>query len=264
MHLLFPGRHHLLTDFQFKYLFSLIQSHCQGAVDVAGHALPHSPIESLVFAVTSANHAGTRRNPLPFYLRALAIQEFSRALQLPSYTYGIDDVGQLENFAAYVLKKIRHDSEGRHALTPENTLVVCSTPVLKMYQQLGFRVLPAELLNVDGRTYRAQLPWQVVEQVAESPSWATDARVLEAMHPASYALWKQYSLGQKVQQFFTDPIVGEDGDITDTRDYSTYVQQMDQNAELKYVDTAPFVNGGRIGDIGCAAGSWIKLASSDY
>ena len=268
MHILFPGRHHLLTDFQFKYLFSLIQSHCQGATDVDGVPIAadlsaNTSIESLVFAVTSANHAGTRRNPLPFYLRALAIQEFSRALQLPTYTYGIDDVGHLDNFATYVLKKIKHDSEGRHTLTPQNTLVVCSTPVLKMYRQLGFKILPAELLDATTWQYKTKMPWQVVERIATSPAWISDPEVLQHMHPASYALWKQYSLGQKVQQLFTDPIVGEDGDITDSRDYSTYVQQMDQNAALKYSDTAAFISPGRIGDIGCAAGSWIKLACAD-
>ncbi len=38
---------------------------------------------------------------------------------------------------------------------------------------------------------------------------------------------------------------------------------MDEIALLKYEETAPFIRGGRIGDIGCAVGSWIKLACND-
>ena len=45
MYLLFPGRHHLLTRFQGEYL----TRHAEG--------------RTIVFAVTSADHGNTRRNP---------------------------------------------------------------------------------------------------------------------------------------------------------------------------------------------------------
>ena len=38
---------------------------------------------------------------------------------------------------------------------------------------------------------------------------------------------------------------------------------MDEIAQLKYEETAQFIQPGRIGDIGCAVGSWIKLAAND-
>jgi SAM-dependent methyltransferase len=38
---------------------------------------------------------------------------------------------------------------------------------------------------------------------------------------------------------------------------------MDEIAELKYKDTASFIQPGRIGDIGCAVGSWIRQACLD-
>jgi hypothetical protein len=38
---------------------------------------------------------------------------------------------------------------------------------------------------------------------------------------------------------------------------------MDEIAALKYQETAPFIRPGRVGDIGCAVGSWIKLACQD-
>ena len=69
-------------------------------------------IERIIFAVTSANHSNTRRNPVPFHLRAMAILDFSQELGIPCFVYPIDDVGYLEDFAGYTLKKIRHDSDG--------------------------------------------------------------------------------------------------------------------------------------------------------
>jgi hypothetical protein len=70
-------------------------------------------------------------------------------------------------------------------------------------------------------------------------------------------------LGDKVQLLFRDHMISSDGDLTVTRDYNSYVRQMDEIAETKYKDTSPFIQPGRIGDIGCAVGSWIKQASKD-
>jgi hypothetical protein len=62
---------------------------------------------------------------------------------------------------------------------------------------------------------------------------------------------------------FRDTMISSDGDLTETRDYNVYVRQMDDIAEMKYQDTAQYIQPGRIGDIGCAVGSWIKLACRD-
>jgi hypothetical protein len=184
-------------------------------------------------------------------------------LPVPVYVYGIDDVGSLPNFASYTLKRIKHDSEGLFDLTPQNTVVVCSTPVLNMYEQLGFRILPAELSERKSWSYHQTLPWEVVEQIVASEDWQNDPQVAARMHPASRELWQKYRLAEKVKLLFRDTMISDDGDITTTRDYNSYVRQMDDIAGLKYAETAPFIRPGRIGDIGCAVGSWIKLACQD-
>lgn len=265
MHLLFPGRHQLLTDFQFKYLYRLIQAGLKNEPDVFGNPIGvEEKIEDIIFAVTSANHSNTRRNPLPFYLRAIAIEDFSRDLNTPAFIYGIDDVGSLEDFATYTIKRIKHESDGQIDLTPQNTIVICSTPVMKMYQKHGFKVLPAELEDLSTWKFSTEQPWDLVEHVAKlEGDWKKDRLLLTKIHPASYNIWLRYNLGDKVKTLFNDKIVGEDGDITSTRDYNTYVRQMDEIAEMKYNDTAVFVKPGRIGDIGCAVGSWIKLACKE-
>lgn len=264
MYLLFPGRHQLLTNFQFAYLHSIISKGLKDCNDINGSPLGlNEKIEAIIFGVTSANHSNTRRNPLPFYLRSLAIHEFSRELFVPSYIYGIDDVGNLPNFANYTLKRVKHESEGLFDLKPSNTLVICSTPVLTMYEQLGFHILPAELEDRVSWKYSTSLPWDLVESIANRNDWNKCDEVVRDIHPASRELYEKYRLDEKVKLLFKDTMISDDGDITTTRDYNSYVRQMDEIAELKYSETSCYIRPGRIGDIGCAVGSWIKLASRD-
>lgn len=264
MYLLIPGRHQLLTRFQFDYLQQVLEEGLQEQKDVSGARInKKEKIEAVLFAVTSSNHSNTRRNPLPFYLRAISIEAFGNGLKAPVYIFGIDDVGSLQNFAAYTLKRIRHDSEFQFDLDHGNTVVVCSTPVMKMYQDLGFTILPAELEDAGKWTYRAEMPWAIVERIATSENWKNDGFIKKQMHEASYKVWQKYNLGEKVQLLFRDLMIGSDGDLTETRDYNVYVRQMDEIADMKYKDTAPFIQTGRIGDIGCAVGSWIRLACRD-
>ena len=264
MYLLIPGRHQLLTQFQFQYLQQLIQQGLLQQRDVFGNPIiTDEKIDAVIFAVTSANHSNTRRNPLPFYLRAIGIEAFGNLLSVPVYMYGIDDVGSLSNFATYTLKRVKHESDGLFNCTPQNTLVVCSTPVLNMYHDLGFTVLPAELGDVNTWKHRATMPWDIVEQIAQSDNWQQDSFVQENMHAVSIKVWDKYKLGDKVQLLFRDAMISSDGDLTETRDYNVYVRQMDDIAEMKFKDTEPFIQPGRIGDIGCAVGSWIKLACKE-
>ncbi|UII25884.1 transferase [Fulvivirga maritima] len=264
MYLLFPGRHHLMSSFQFSYLQNLIESGLYQAQDVEGEVIDQQhTIEGVVFAVTSANHSGTKRNPIPFYLRAMMIQEFCKELTVPCYVYGIDDVGHVPNFAAYTVKQIRHQSDLSLDLNPNNTYVICSTSVHNMYQELGYKVLPAELKDAQKQVFETELPWDMVEQIAASPQWQHDDNITLKIHASTQQIWQTYGLAEKVKNILSDPIIGEDGDITSSRDYNTYVRQMDEIAEIKFKETSPYILPGRIGDIGCAVGSWIKQASDD-
>ena len=262
MYILIPGRHQLLTRFQFDYLQSLTRN-LNGVTDINGKTLNTEKIDAIIFAVTSANHSNTRRNPLPFYIRAISLEEFGKQLSVPCYIYGVDEVGNVPNFSSYTIKRIRHESEGMFQLTPANTLVVCSTPVLEMYEKEGFTILPAELANRKTWKCKTPLPWDIVEKIASTSAWESDEWIQTHTHAASIDVWKKYRLGNKVQILFSDSMISQDGDLTTTRDYNTYVRQMDEIALLKYKETSPYIQPGRIGDIGCAVGSWIKLACDD-
>src|SRR5262245_16405115 len=109
MRLLLPGRHHLLTSDQLEFL----------TLATGGGAPGSGPIDTLVWAITPANHANTRRNPLPGHRREIAIEELASLLDVPSFVYHIDDVGSSPRFADYILKKVEVDSQGRFRLTPD-------------------------------------------------------------------------------------------------------------------------------------------------
>jgi SAM-dependent methyltransferase len=261
MVLLIPGRHHLITQFQFEYLQNLCVAGRHKDVD--GRELTMEQPEAIIFAITSANHTNTRRNPLPFYLRAIAIEAMSRELNVPVYIFGINDVGTVDDFASYTLKTIKHESDGLFDCKPSNTFIVCSTPVLELYESLGFRILPAELTKRTNWQHHTYMPWDIVEQISLNAGWQNNTAITSLIHHASYTVWKKYRLGQKVQILFQDEMISSDGDLTETRDYNVYVRQMDDIAELKFTDTIQYVQPGRIGDIGCAVGSWIKLACKE-
>ena len=191
------------------------------------------------------------------------IEKLGEQFSVPTYIYGIDDVGNVPNFAEYTVKRIEHESEGLFDLTPQNTLVICATPVLEMYEQDGYRILSAELADRKTWSYKVPLPWDLVEKIASGQGWTEDKSIIENIHESSLSIYTKYKLGDKIQMLFRDKMISDDGDITTTRDYNTYVRQMDDIAVLKYKDTAPHIRAGRIGDIGCAVGSWIKLACDD-
>ncbi|TGN19140.1 transferase [Leptospira idonii] len=263
MYLLFPGRHHLLTRFQHEYLSMLGKEGLWGAIDVAGKSLEKAGrIKGVIFAVTSANHNSTRRNPLPLYQRAMMIQDFSSDLGYPSYVVPIDDIGLSDHFAEYTIKKIEAETDGKLQLTPNNAVVLCSTPVMHLYQNLGYSILPVERIPGTKESFVTKQPWQILESIAVDKRLPKDQEdYVRYVHPASKRLWEEYGIVEKVKVLFADSVVGDDGDLTESRDYNTYVREMDEIAELKFNETKDYIRPGRIGDIGCAVGSWIKLAT---
>ncbi|HIH18292.1 MAG TPA: methyltransferase domain-containing protein [Nanoarchaeota archaeon] len=254
MYILFPGRHHVLTRFQQSYLEKARLGESAG-----------EGIEAIIFAVTSANHSGTRRNPVPAYLRAAEIELFSDRFRTRSFTYLVDDIGASERFADYLVKSVEVQSDGKFSLSPENTLVACSTPeVIKQFEGLGYKILPVELDRKTGK-FTATRPWDLVNLIAEKGgNWKEDPQIRGNLSDASLFILDKYGIDKKIQELHRDPILGENGDLTETRDYNTYVRAFDEGAERKAGLVRSSVLPGRIVDIGCCTGSLLReLALED-
>ena len=142
-YLLFPGRHHLLTRFQADYLHRLATTGHHDDPDgdhAAADGVPTAtagddPV-TVVWAVTSANHENTRRNPVPYHRREAAIERFSVLAGLRSVVVPVFDTAATDRFAEVTLKNVA--ATAGLELTPANTVVACSTPqVAAMYERAG-------------------------------------------------------------------------------------------------------------------------------
>lgn len=248
-YLLFPGRHHLVTAFQVTHLRGLLERH---------------PDAQVVWAITSADHGGTQRNPIPGTRRLGLIEAVAAAEQLPSLTFLIGNRLPKPDFAHYLVEDVRTQTGGAVAMTPDNTLVACSTPaVIADYERLGYAVDRVELVALDDgtATYGHARPWDVVERIiAAGPGWAADPGIAADLHPVARDHYRRYGLADAIAGIYADPLIdSDDGDITVTRDYATYRAAFEDNAWRKVSEFAHAVRPGRIVDVGCATGQTIKL-----
>ncbi|GAA2110000.1 hypothetical protein GCM10009841_31680 [Microlunatus panaciterrae] len=240
-YLLFPGRHHLLTRFQAAFL--------------RAQTAPGGPSAgaTVVWAVTSANHHTTKRNPVPFHRREAAIERLSVLEGLRSLVVPVHDVPPSADFAATTVKTC---SEALQlGLGPAEVTVACSTPsVVAMYSELGYRVLPVE----DAQDPTAERPWEVLLRIA-----ARDPRWEQLAHQASVDVLQRYGLVDHIARCVNDPVIGDDGGLTTTRDYHTYAESFEQASERKWAQIREFVRPGRILDIGCATGGLLERVDRD-
>ncbi|MFI5692053.1 class I SAM-dependent methyltransferase [Kribbella sp. NPDC051586] len=232
-YLLFPGRHHVLTRFQAGFLAQFTD-------------------RTIVWAVTSANHQTTKRNPVAFDRREAAIERFSVESGIRSLVVGVVDTPPTDDFAEVTVKAIEAGTDDLVRLTRENTVVACSTPaVSKLYERLGFTVIGVETDGV------AQ-PWDVLLMIA-----AGNEQWKELAHPATVDVFERYALDAHVARCVNDPVVGDDGGLTTTRDYKTYADAFETAADRKWQQIKGFVRPGRILDIGCATGATLQLIDAD-
>jgi SAM-dependent methyltransferase len=240
-YLLFPGRHHVLTQFQARYLGDL--SFGDGGAEPA----------TVIWAVTSANHENTKRNPIPYDRRQAAIERFSVRTGLRSLVVPVFDTALTGRFAEVTLKNV--EAVTGLALTPADTVVACSTPsVAALYAELGFTIAQVEASVAPA----PERPWDVLLRVA-----AGDETWRELAHPATVDVFDRYRLDDWIRTIVNDPIVGDEGGLTATRDYHSYAEAFASSAQRKWATVREHVRPGRIVDIGCGAGAVLELADRE-
>ncbi|HET8684812.1 MAG TPA: class I SAM-dependent methyltransferase [Micromonosporaceae bacterium] len=145
--------------------------------------------------------------------------------------------------------------------TPADTVVACSTPqVAALYRRLGFSIAGVEAapgsLLPGGR--QPERPRDVLLRLA-----ARDGTWRELAHPATVDIFDRYHLADAVATVVNDPVVGDEGGLTVTRDYHTYLEAFADGAGRKWDLVRRHVRPGRIVDIGCGAGAVLELADRD-
>ena len=229
-YLLFPGRHLANTAFQEGYFKQILTEKASiSAGFVAGRAELPAPPSEVLFAITSANQENSRFNPIPFHIRAVGADRFARQLQAQlAFRYrilGIPHYGHTKNFATFTIKEIADQTEKAVQLTPANCLVLCSTPeVVRLYQELGFSVVTAELAAGDPRP---ATPIEIIREVgARGTDWRAGPLVKAQLAPSHVSLFEDFpEVPKRIARLYQDPLTNQEGSLTDTRNYSTYARR---------------------------------------
>ncbi len=269
--LLFPGRHLLNTAYQERYLRRLVQVPLDRLDFLDGQRpATHEPIDQIIFAITSANQEHSRYNPIPLYVRAIGVDRFARPLEnafgVRYRIIGIPHYRPTERFAEYTLKEIAEQTEGNLVLRPDNCVVLCSTPaVIEMYRRLGFAILPAEYGEA---APQPMVPTAVLQYFATvGEGWATDGRLRDTLATSTLDLWQDFpDIPRRILRLWHDPLLNEEGSLTDERDYAAYAFGMGNQEiiELKYNDIQQALVPGKIVDEGCADGALLVRIARDF
>ncbi len=269
-YLFFPGRHLLTTSFQESYLWDILRLPI-GKLDCLGsYSLPDDKISHIVFGVTSANQSNSRYNPIPFYERAIGLDRFARiykeSIGISYSIVGIPHYNPNEKFASYCIKEAEIDLG--ISMTPENTIVLCSTPALiKQYQLLGYTILAAEY-DSQKELVHAPTPVDVLKVLVSSPSDWNNNQVLEGLlSKSNKQLWNDFpSIPKTIIALWSDPLLTDTGSLTVDRNYHTYAHDMavDTLLDMKYQDIKDAIVEGKIVDEGCADGALLVKLAHDF
>ncbi len=262
-YMLLPGRQILNTQYQEEALYVILGTELSAQTDIIGQP-PAERVTDIVFAVTSCNKSNSRYNPLPFEVRSILVYEFCRPLQerfgVHFHIIGIPHYPPSPRFAAVVLKEMAEQSEGALTLTPENTVVFTSTPaIINAYEALGFSILPGEYDRA-AQKYTAPTPRDVVQQIGDGVP--LDGIPLSRSTRAVFTNFPDAV--RRIVRLFHDPILTEQGDLTETRNYTTYARDMGGAINFKYAEIKPFVRPGKIVDEGCADGALVTRLVADF
>lgn len=268
-YLLFPGRHLVNTRFQEDYLKRLLSikpSKLPGLI--TGSCQLNGPPTEIIFAITSANQENSRFNPIPFHVRAIGVDRFAGSLrQRVPFRFrvvGIPHYGHTQNFAEFTVKEIANQSEQAIKLIPENCLVLCSTPeVIRRYQALGFAIAPAEAAEPDPKPVT---PIEIIREIGSSGAeWAKAPLVKANLAASHWSLFEDLpEVPQRIVRLYQDPLTKQEGGLTETRNYSSYVRGMNEIIRIKYLDIRDGIQAGRIVDEGCADGALLAEISRDF
>ncbi|MFO0956241.1 MAG: methyltransferase domain-containing protein [Isosphaeraceae bacterium] len=272
-YLLFPGRHLANTRFQEEYLLRILRLPADRLDFYGGDATPVAggSLDTIVFAISSANRENSRYNCVPFHVRAVGVDRFARgvasALGVSYRIFGIPHYPPSDRFARNVIREVAEQTEGALPLDPGNAAVLCSTPeVIAQFRALGFSILPAELGEPAGRV--PPTPIDLVRRLAAlGDSWSTDPGMRKELSPATFSLWTDFpDVPRRIARLFRDPLLTEQGDLTATRNYATYSIGMSRSdlIEMKYRDIRPSIAEGRIVDEGCADGGLLVPIARDF
>lgn len=223
MDALLLGRFHAVTTAQAQWLASLSTA----------------PIDRVLCVITSANQAGTRRNPLELEARKALLTPALERTKRPFDLVPVDDIPDSAAWVQHVLASVK-EKTGR-AISPQTTtLYSANRDVDALFQAQGFTVVAQ---TVEGLT-----PHELVQRIVDGRDWVSEAS------PETAAVYQRPGVVDRLRAVFHQKLLNDDGELGHLRDFGSYGAQMDASLRQKLDELVRWVKPGNIVDKGCGTG----------
>ena len=233
MRALVIGRFHAVTAEQANWIVAL------GA---------DPEVTELICVVTSADHVGTRRNPLDHETRIGLIRPELERIACPHH---IVEVRDIPDDAAWVAHIERQLAAVGIKLSPSDTLVHSANhSVQGLFAAAGYAVASAV---ITGPT-----PHELLQRIVEGKPWR------DLASGPTRALFDQPAMLDKLRAIFADTLRTEDGELGHQRDFDSYGAQMDASLRCKLDDLLPWIRPGLVVDKGCGTGKLLVELSRKF
>jgi hypothetical protein len=273
MNVLFHGRHVLNSNFQETYLRSILGKKAQDDCLRYQNKKPVSndTLDTLIIPLTSANLDTSPYSPVTSSIRLRTLDRFAKTLEdslgIKTKIFEIPHFPTCPDFISHVQNEIFFQTEGSLVIDTTNSVAVCSSQkVTELFSNSGYSVLAGEIDPYFGALNPIP-PFEILQKVVSSPNWLNDEFLTSVIHPATISVWKSHpEVVTRLKRLSTDPLLTEQGDLTENRDYNTYAMGMSNPAilEAKYKDIQAHILEGLIVDEGCADGALLARISKDY
>jgi len=231
MDALLIGRFHAVTKAQDAWLQSL----------------RNAAVEKIICVVTSANHAGTRRNPLEVATRLGLLRPALERTGKPFELVEVDDVPT--DWVDHVVKEVGKQT-GRAPTAAGTSIYGANRDVDQLFSSAGFTVV--------SQAVKGLTPHELVQKIAAGASWEDE------VSSETRALYGQAKVRTTLQHIFSQTLVNDDGELGHQRDFLSYGTQMDASLQQKLDDLLKWVKPGMIVDKGCGTGKLLVELSKVF
>ncbi|MCA1663043.1 MAG: hypothetical protein LC659_01990 [Myxococcales bacterium] len=229
--MLLLGRFHALTRGQADLVASLLQE-----------LKPDAPIDRIVCVLTSADHSGTRRNPLDAETRGALLRPLLMATGKPFDLVRVADIADDGAWVEHVRAAARAQV-GVVLESPSTTLLSADREVQALFGAAGYRIAAAP---AGGLT-----PHEPIRRIVDEIDWKSEAA------PSTIDVFAARGVAAQLQRIFGDTLRTDDGELSSHRDFISYGAQMDASLVQKVEELLPWVLPPRIVDEGCGPGKLL-------
>jgi SAM-dependent methyltransferase/nicotinamide mononucleotide adenylyltransferase len=228
------GRFHAVTSAQARWLQSL------GS---------RPDVTRIVCVLTSADHAGTRRNPLAGAVREQMLRPCLAAAGRPFEIVRVANVANNDRWVEHVVAEV--ERAVRQRIAPDTArLYSANRDVDALFAAKGFPVVSEEA--------RGLTPHELVQRIVDGREWKSEAA------PSTIEVYEREGVVARLKAIYAQRLLNDDGELGHARDFGSYGAQMDASLKQKLEDLLPWVVPGRIVDKGCGTGMLLVELSRLY